>query len=309
MLSWSWPCFDDALLLGAGEHLGRVVAAEALAEPHDAREDFLGEHQRLVDEVELAEAHVAGAAVVAVELLAEVLDERAMPADRSPPQNAAIASSDFEGAGRGVGVALLDEHPPHRRVAAAVQQQAVGLEPVAARAAALLHVVLERLRHAGVNDVADVRLVDAHAEGDGGDDHVGPLFEKRVLIAVPLVVGQAGVVGQGAVAEARQRRGRLVDFLAADAVDDARLAAALLDELAHLAEAVRRAGGRGTRGSAGRTSRRASADRRSPSCSAMSLLDALGGGGRVGVDADAGERLLEHREAAVLGAEVVPPLR
>ena len=102
MLSWSWPGFDDALLLGAGEHLGRVVAAEALAEPHDARQDFLGEHERLVDEVELAEADVAGAAVVAVELLAEVLDERAVAAGGA-------------GAERGHRVAALRGRRPRRR--------------------------------------------------------------------------------------------------------------------------------------------------------------------------------------------------
>ena len=38
-------------------------------------------------------------------------------------------------------------------------------------------------------------------------------------------------------------------------------------------------------------------------------LHALGGGGRVGMDADAGKCLLESPQAAVLGAEVVTPRR
>ena len=88
--SLSRPCvlrlvvagLEDALLLGAGEHLGGVVAAESLAQPRDAGQDFLRKHERLVDEIELAEAHVAGAAVFAVELLAKVLDQRAMAAGR-----------------------------------------------------------------------------------------------------------------------------------------------------------------------------------------------------------------------------------
>ena len=64
-----------------------------------------------------------------------------------------------------------------------VDQHALGLEAVAARASRLLLVVLERSRRAGMHDEAHVRAIDAHAEGDGGDDDVDALAEERVLIA------------------------------------------------------------------------------------------------------------------------------
>ena len=74
----------------------------------------------------------------------------------------------------GGGSVPFGEHDrlPETVVAAAHQQQALGLEAVASGAAGLLLVVLERLRHAGVDDVAHVGAVDAHAEGDRGHHDV-----------------------------------------------------------------------------------------------------------------------------------------
>ena len=128
-----------------------------------------------------------------------------------------------------VGVAQLagqlHDPLPLEEVGGRVEQQALGVEAVAAGAAGFLLVVLERLRRAGVHDEAHVGSVDAHAEGDGGDDDVGALVDEGVLVARALVVGQAGVVGHRLVAGVGQRRRRLVDVLARDAVDDAGLAA------------------------------------------------------------------------------------
>jgi hypothetical protein len=52
----------------------------------------------------------------------------------------------------------------------AVAEPGVGRQAVAAGAAGLLVVGLDALRQVQVGDEAHVRLVDAHAEGDGGDD-------------------------------------------------------------------------------------------------------------------------------------------
>src|SRR5690606_33037244 len=53
-------------------------------------------------------------------------------------------------------------------VAMVVKQGAPGVGAVAPGASGLLVVRLQAARHLGMHDEADVRLVDAHAEGVGG---------------------------------------------------------------------------------------------------------------------------------------------
>ena len=65
----------------------------------------------------------------------------------------------------------LDEVHVQRLVAVLGQQQRTRRRAVAARAAGLLVVGLERRRHARVHHRAHVRLVHAHAERVGGADH------------------------------------------------------------------------------------------------------------------------------------------
>ncbi len=50
-----------------------------------------------------------------------------------------------------------------------------------------------------MHDVTDVRLVDTHAEGDGGDDDLGTVVDECVLVRLPQLVGQTGMVGQGLI--------------------------------------------------------------------------------------------------------------
>ena len=53
-----------------------------------------------------------------------------------------------------------------------------------------------------MNDETDVRFVDAHAEGDGGDDDLGAIVDEGVLIAAAILVRNAGMIGQGLVPSA-----------------------------------------------------------------------------------------------------------
>ena len=46
-----------------------------------------------------------------------------------------------------------------------------------------------------MKDEANVRLVDTHAEGDGGDDYRAGLGHEGVLVTVSVGVIHAGVVG------------------------------------------------------------------------------------------------------------------
>ena len=130
----------------------------------------------------------------------------------------------------------------------AVECDAMSLASVPTGPARLLIVGFERLGHVVMNDVPDVRLVDAHPEGDGRDDHVHVLHQELVLDARPLGGVHAGVVGGGAHPIDLECLGDFLHLLAAEAIHDAAPSTVLqrvLDDLpqglhlrAHLVEEV-----------------------------------------------------------------------
>ena len=69
------------------------------------------------------------------------------------------------------GVVALEEEVVHLAVGEGVEEDGAGGLPVASGAADLLVVLLDGAGECGVDDGADVGFVDAHAEGDGGDDY------------------------------------------------------------------------------------------------------------------------------------------
>ena len=81
-----------------------------------------------------------------------------------------------------------------------------------------------------MDDETDVGLVDAHAEGDGRDDHLDVLHEEAVLVLGAGFRVQAGVIGEGLDAVDGEQLGQFLHLLAAQAVDDAGLAGVLADE-------------------------------------------------------------------------------
>ena len=96
-------------------------------------------------------------------------------------------------------------------------------EPVAARAPGLLVVGLDRARHRGVRDGAHVGLVDAHAEGVGGDHHLDLAVHEAPLGVGALLAPEAGVVGQHLGPQrALQRAGQVLGLRARARVDDGR---------------------------------------------------------------------------------------
>ena len=50
--------------------------------------------------------------------------------------------------------------------------------------------------HVGMGDEAHVRLVDAHAEGDGGEGDHAVLAQETVLVGVAPALLEAGVIGE-----------------------------------------------------------------------------------------------------------------
>ncbi len=98
----------------------------------------------------------------------------------------------------GGGVVALEEEVVHLAVGEGVEEDGAGGQAVAAGAADLLVVGLDGGGEGGVDDGADVGLVDAHAEGDGGDDDFEFAGEEGGLDAVAGAGVEAGVVGGGA---------------------------------------------------------------------------------------------------------------
>ena len=112
----------------------------------------------------------------------------------------------------------------------AVERQTMALSAVAPRASGLLIIPFERLGYVVMDHISHVRLVDAHAEGYRSHDDVDTLHKEIVLIACPRLRIHAGMVRQSLDAVRNEQFGQLLDFFAAQTVDDAALAGALLDE-------------------------------------------------------------------------------
>ena len=72
-----------------------------------------------------------------------------------------------------------------------------------------------------MNDIAHIRLVDAHAEGDGRDHDDAALGHEAVLVGLARFLAHAGMIGQRLDAFAGQKCGRLLGLAPRQAIDDA----------------------------------------------------------------------------------------
>jgi hypothetical protein len=203
--------------------------------------------------------------------------------------------------------AVLDQVLPAVEVRAAVEEHALGRQPVATRAAGLLAVLLDALRQARVDDEAHVGAIDPHPEGDRRDDDVEVFRLERALRAPAARRVEAGVVGLAADAERAQGLRELLDVAAAQAVDDPGRAGVPRDHAADLAREV------AAREDAVRQVRPVEApdeERRigEPELAHDVLADARRRGRGVGLDRDRGQLAAELAELAVLGAEIVAPV-
>ena len=100
--------------------------------------------------------------------------------------------------------ALENLAAPELDVAGAIEREGIRRQSIAPRAADLLIIGFDRGGHVGVKDELDVRLVDAHAEGDGGADHATVLAQERVVIGRAYGMIETCVIGQRAPADARE---------------------------------------------------------------------------------------------------------
>ena len=182
-------------------------------------------------------------------------------------------------------------------------------EPVPPRAPDLLVVPLDARRQAGVEDGPHVGLVDPHPEGDRRDHHVDPPLQEPALRLVPRLRRHPRVVRHGLQAPRQLVRerfriapGRRVDDRGApravgeDLPDDpppaARRRLGHLDRQVRPPEAVDEAG-----------------RFRHPELLANVLLHARRRGGGQRDDGGGPERREPRAEKAVVGPEIVPPVR
>ena len=109
-------------------------------------------------------------------------------------------------------------------VARAEIENAARALAVAAGTPGFLVITLERFWQVVVHDPSHIGLVDTHAKGDGGDDYLRVIANERFLVVATRLCIETGVVRQRADAIVLQLRGKLIDALAREAIDDARAA-------------------------------------------------------------------------------------
>ena len=105
-----------------------------------------------------------------------------------------------------------------------------------------------------MGDEAHVRLVDAHAEGDGRHHDDALAREKRVLMRRALLAALSRVIGQRVEAEAAKIAREHVHLAAGIAINDSARSGVALHEIGELAQVRRAARERPARGFRGRRS-------------------------------------------------------
>jgi hypothetical protein len=153
----------------AAQHVDHVAGGEALVDAVDRRQQLLHRHRGVEghrrDQAGIAIAAGAGA-------LAEVFEHAHAPAaERLAQAQHGVELVRQHALEILVGLGLVDHPALQHHVLQAVGHPGVRGQAVAAGASRFLVIALERFRQVEVADEAHVRLVDAHAEGDGRHHH------------------------------------------------------------------------------------------------------------------------------------------
>jgi hypothetical protein len=182
----------------AAQDVGQVRDAEAHAGAENGRQRFL-RRLRAVPQFRRFGTDVAVAAGLA--FFAEVVEQHlAAAARRFAVGEQGGQALCFENLLALAGAGFGDARVLQRDVLHAVGHPGFGRLAIAAGAAGFLVVGFDALRQVEVGDEADIRLVDAHAEGDGGAHDQAFLAQEAALVGGALRRRQAGVVGQRRVA-------------------------------------------------------------------------------------------------------------
>ena len=117
-------------------------------------------------------------------------------------------------------------------VLVAVKCNATPFSPISPCTACLLVIAFKGLGHVVVNDKPNIRLVNAHAKGDGRHNHIHILHEELVLNLASLPTVHACVVSQRLHAIDAQCFSNLLHLLSAQTIHNATLAH-ILKAVAH----------------------------------------------------------------------------
>ena len=288
------------------EDIDEVVGKEAPGGPQDRGHHLLG----LQLPVEIAQAPVADIAIVTgAGGLAEGLQQGLAAAQgRLRIGDEGFQLAQLHPAAHGGHVRVEDLLAAERHVVLAPEGQGVRRQAVAARAADLLIIGLDALGQVRMADIAHVRLVDAHAEGDGRHHDDPVRLQELGLVRVAQGGLEPRVIGNGAMAEGREACGEGFRALARVAIDDAAFAPMGGDEIGDLAG---RAGlalhGEAQVGSVEGAHEDAGRG-------VEEFADDLVAGGRVGGGGDGHgldipQHLPDFPQAQIFRAEIVAPLR
>ena len=144
-----------------------------------------------------------------------------------------LAEKHFLARARQIGVGF-DEIETDLQIARGVKSVSAGELTVATATADFLEVVFEIGADLGVDDEANMRLIDAHTESVGGDDNWGLTGDKFVLNALALGFVETAVVNFdrcGWPQESVESVGDEAGMFAREDVNDADLAAVFLEQI------------------------------------------------------------------------------
>ena len=124
---------------------------------------------------------------------------------------------------------VLHELLEFEKVFVAIERDTFSFATVAAGSTCLLIIAFETLWHIIMNYITHIRFVDAHAECDGCHYHIDTFHEEVILILRTGVAVHTCMIRTARDIVGNQNLGKFLDFLAAQAIDDARFARMLLD--------------------------------------------------------------------------------
>ena len=188
-----------------------------------------------------------------------------------------------------------------------VKKDALRGVTVPSRPPGLLLKVFDRSWHRSMNDRSDVASIDAHAEGDRGDHDIQLLAGESVMHSISFLASQSRVVVGHRDAVRAQAFRDLFGVSTAERVDDDRFSSVASDLFEQLLLAVF-----AWSDPVGQI-RPVERTHHHLRISELQLMDDVVanprcGGRGTGVDRDAGKKVAQCRELAVLGAEVMAPL-
>ena len=214
------PEIQHLVGLAPGQHVGEMADAEAHLGAEGGGEQFPRDDAR-VERGRRAQAIVAIAAGRG-RILAEMPEQDRAAAGRGLDQGRQrVQPLPLAGAAALFHLGL-DPPPRAGEILGAPEQPGLGRLAVAARPAGLLVEGLDRLGDAGMGDEADVRLVDAHAEGDGRDHHHLLARHENALVARAQAGFEPGMIGQSRPPGRGELGGDRLRLVAARHIDDAR---------------------------------------------------------------------------------------